>query len=70
MDAFFIFFLDYFGWIYGTNVPLGNKLPVHNNFLFDGFAGAQECHGCTWSFQVIVNKTPSIVITTCLVIVP
>jgi hypothetical protein len=69
MNAIFILFLDYFSWIYGTYVPLGNKLPVHKNFLFNGFAGAPEYHGCTWSFQFIAYKTPSTVITTCLVIV-
>ena len=70
MDALFILFLDYFGWIYRSNVPLGNVFSIHQNFLLNGFAGAEECHGCTWSFQVIVNKTPSIVITVCLVIIP
>jgi hypothetical protein len=69
MNAFFILFLDYFGWIYRSYVPLGNVFSIHQNFLLNGFAGAEECHGCTWSFQVIINKTPSIVITDCLVIV-
>ncbi len=69
MNAFFILFFDYFGWIYRSYVPLGNVFSIHQNFLLDGFAGAQKCYGCTWSFQVIVHKTPSIVIAACLVIV-
>lgn len=70
MNAFFILFLDDFGWIDRSNVPLGNELSVHQNFWFYGFAGAKKCYGCAGSFQVIVHKTPSIVITVCLVIVP
>jgi hypothetical protein len=40
MNAIFILFLDYFGWIDRSNVPLGNEFSVHQNFLFNGFAGA------------------------------
>jgi hypothetical protein len=28
VDAFFILFLDYFGWIDGAYVPLGNELTI------------------------------------------
>lgn len=69
MNAFFIFFLDYFGWIDRSYVPLGNVFSIHQNFLLDSCAGAQKCYGCASSFQVIVHKTPSIVIADCLVIV-
>jgi len=69
MDAHFILFLDYFGWIDGAYVPLGNELTIDKNFLFDGFTGAQECDRRTRSFFVIMNKSPTIVITGCLVII-
>lgn len=69
MNAFFTLFLDSFGWIDRSNVPLGNEFSVHQNFLFNSYADAQKCFGCAWSFRVIVHKTPSIVIAAYLVIV-